>query len=85
VPIEEVNDAFGLNLLDPNYDTIAGYVLGRLGRIGMMGDVVEAISNKRRLRFQIKVMDGLRIARLKLEISTDAPPSVQDARERSQA
>ena len=85
VPIEEVNDAFGLNLLDPNYDTIAGYVLGRLGRIGMMGDVVEAISNKRRLRFQIEAMDSLRIASLKLEISTDAHPSVQDAWERSQA
>ena len=28
--IENVNDHFGLNLYDPNYDTIAGYVLGNL-------------------------------------------------------
>jgi CBS domain containing-hemolysin-like protein len=85
VPIEEVNDAFGLNLVDPNYDTIAGYVLGRLGRIGIIGDVVEAISNKRRLRFQVEAMDSLRIARLKLEISADAPPGIRNARDRSQS
>jgi len=29
--IEEVNEAFHLNLQDPNYDTIAGYVLGTYG------------------------------------------------------
>lgn len=78
VPIEEVNDAFGLNLVDPNYDTIAGYILGRLGRLGAVGDVVEAISNKRRLRFHIEALDGLRIARLRLEMPTDAQPSAQD-------
>jgi CBS domain containing-hemolysin-like protein len=78
VPIEEVNDTLGLNLTDPNYNTIAGYVLGRLGRIGAVGDVVQVGSKKRRLHFQVEKMDGLRIARLKLRISTDAPPGTQE-------
>jgi len=68
VLIEEVNDAFEISLQDPNYDTIAGYVLGRLGRIAAVGDVVEAIRDGKRLRFRVEAMDGLRIALLKLEI-----------------
>jgi CBS domain containing-hemolysin-like protein len=79
VPIEQVNDAFGLNLTDTNYDTIAGYVLGRLGHIGMVGDVIEAVSNKRWLRLHVETMDGLRIAGLRLEISTDGPLDGQDS------
>ncbi len=60
--IEEVNDKLGLNLEDPNYDTIAGYVLGRLGRIPKVNDVIEGNG----LRFQVKAMDGLRIATISL-------------------
>ncbi len=77
VPIEEVNAAFDLNLADPNYDTIAGYVLGRQGRIGAVGDTVEVIKRGRRLHFRIEAMDGLRIALLRLEIRPVAPPSVE--------
>jgi len=78
VMIEEVNEAFGLNLHDLNYDTIAGYVLGRLGRIGAVGDVVEAISGGRRLRFRVEAMDGLRIALLTLDIVKPTPPRVEE-------
>lgn len=68
VPIEEVNDFFDLHLVDPHYDTIAGYVMGRLGRIGKVGDEVEAIDGRRRLRLRVEGMDGLRIALLRFEI-----------------
>jgi CBS domain containing-hemolysin-like protein len=73
--IEEVNEAFDLSLSDPNYDTIAGYVLGRLGHVGKVGDVTEAINNGKRLRFRIEAMDGLRIALLRLELSVIPSPS----------
>jgi CBS domain containing-hemolysin-like protein len=73
VPIEEVNEAFDVNLDDPNYDTIAGYVLGRLKRIGTVGDEVEVSSGGQPLRFRVEAMDGLRIALLKLEIGKAAP------------
>lgn len=60
--IEEVNQRLNLNLQDPNYDTIAGYVLGKLGRIPRVGDSVEADG----VRLRVESMDGLRIARLSL-------------------
>ncbi|MBL7163058.1 MAG: HlyC/CorC family transporter [Anaerolineales bacterium] len=69
--IEEVNDALGINLDEPNYDTIAGFVLGRLGRIPEIGDAIEVEG----LRFQIKSMDGMRIEQLSLSpIDKKAPP-----------
>jgi CBS domain containing-hemolysin-like protein len=60
--IEEVNQVFQVNLYDPNYDTIAGYMLGKLGRIAQLGDVVEDADNRVRLR--VESMDRLRIARI---------------------
>jgi len=61
-PIEEINDAFDLDLHDPNYDTIAGFVLGKLGRMAQVGDEVEADG----VRLRVEALDGLRIARLSL-------------------
>lgn len=62
--IEDVNQHFGLNLFDPHYDTIAGYVLGKLGRIAQLGDVVEDLDQQIQLR--VDSMDRLRIARIHL-------------------
>jgi len=67
--IEEVNHHLNLNLQDPNYDTIAGYVLGKLGRIPRVGDMVEGEG----MRLKVENMDGLRIARL--SIRPTSPPS----------
>jgi magnesium and cobalt exporter, CNNM family len=60
--IEDVNDSFGLNLSDPDYETIAGYILGRMGRMAQLGDEVEAGN----VRLRVDAMDGLRIARVRL-------------------
>ncbi len=75
--IEDVNEELGLHLEDPHYDTVAGYVLGRLGRIPKTGDVVE-LGDGQRLR--VLAMDGLRIAKLRLERTqpgeaVSAPPT----------
>ena len=56
--IEEVNQQLGLNLQDPDYDTIAGYMLGALGRIPRTGDILE----KDGLHLSVEAMDGMRIA-----------------------
>jgi CBS domain containing-hemolysin-like protein len=58
--IETVNEQLGLSLKDEYYDTIAGYVLGRLGRMAKVGDVVDEDS----LRLKVEALDGLRIARV---------------------
>jgi CBS domain containing-hemolysin-like protein len=68
--IEAVNQQLTLNLMDPHYDTIAGYFLGKLGHIPKIGDVVESGG----VRLQVKSMDGLRIAQLSLVRLNEAPP-----------
>lgn len=60
--IEEVNEQLGLNLQDPNYDTIAGFMLGGLGRIPKAGDLIERDG----VRLRVEAMDGLRIASISL-------------------
>jgi putative hemolysin len=63
-PMEDINQAFGIHLADPNYDTIAGYVLGKLGQLPQAGDLVEDKENG--VRLQVMNMDHLRIAQLSL-------------------
>ncbi|MGD9091643.1 MAG: hemolysin family protein [Anaerolineales bacterium] len=75
VLIEEVNETLELELEDPNYDTIAGYILGRLGRIAKPGDVVEDDG----VRLKVVSLDGMRIARVSLknlDLSKDNPPNI---------
>ncbi len=58
----DVNVQFGLHIDEDLYDTIGGYVLGRLGRRPRLGDVVDA--NGRKIR--VEALDGLRVARVLL-------------------
>ena len=60
--IADVNNQLDINLNDPDYDTIAGYVLGRLGRMAVVNDAVESDG----VRLRVKEMDGLRIAKVAL-------------------
>jgi putative hemolysin len=69
--IEEVNDALGLELDDPHYDTIAGYVMGKLGRIPEIGDEIEIDD----IRLKVKSMDGMRVERLVLTRIGKQPPA----------
>lgn len=60
--IEDVNKSLDLDLNDPAYDTIAGYMLGKMGRIPKVNDSVEFD----KVLIQVEAMDGMRIDRLKL-------------------
>ena len=60
--IEDVNNYLDLELNDPAYDTIAGFALGKLGRIPKVNDCVEY----KNVRIQVEEMDDMRIDRLKL-------------------
>jgi CBS domain containing-hemolysin-like protein len=60
--IEEVNQHFGIQLGDPDYDTIAGYILGHLGRMAKVGDVIMVDGT----RLRVEAMDGHRIQRVSL-------------------
>jgi len=73
--IDEVNEELGLNLEEPNYDTIAGYVLGKLERIPHLGDVVE----ENGVRLRVDEMDGMRIAKLTLSRVEQKEPPADDS------
>jgi len=62
--IEDINNHFGLNLYDENYDTIAGYLLGKLNRIPKIGDSFE--DSDAGIRLKVEAMDRLRISKLSL-------------------
>jgi len=69
--IEDLNDQLDLHLEDPNNDTIAGYMLGKLGRIPHLNDSIDGNG----VRLQVETMDGLRISQLKLaRIDNPATP-----------
>ncbi len=70
--IGDVSEAFDLNLSDENYDSIGGFIMGRLGRIPRQGDEVELKTQG--IRFRVEEMDKLRVARLRL-YRTQAAPS----------
>jgi CBS domain containing-hemolysin-like protein len=68
--LEDVNEQLGLNLREPYYDTIAGYVMGKLGRMPHQNDVVEG----EKVRLKVVEMDGRRVSRVSLTIK-GAPPA----------
>jgi CBS domain containing-hemolysin-like protein len=72
--LTDFNDLFGVNLDDPNYETIAGYLMGKLDRIPKAGDEVEVPANdEEALRLRVDVMDGKRIAWIVMSrVTTDA-------------
>lgn len=60
--IEEVNDHLTLCLDDPKFDTIAGYLIGKLGRIPKLGDTYDDLEHG--ISLKVESMDRLRIDRV---------------------
>jgi len=63
--IEEVNQHFGLNLVNPHYDTLAGYLLEKLGHIPKEGESYADSENG--IRLTVAQMERLRIAVVRVE------------------
>ncbi len=63
VGIVEINEKLGLGLPEGDYQTVAGFLLDRLGSIPEEGQILEFEN----LRFTIKVMDGVRIEQVVVE------------------
>jgi len=57
VPLREASETLGFRLPEDDYDTVAGFVFGRLNRIPRLGDQVEVGSGM----FQVLRMSGRRI------------------------
>ena len=82
--IEEINEHFGLQLSDPNYDTIAGYVLGKLGRIPQVGDVVRVWSPQLGLLANRARNTNLAVCRSLLGTTSAAPRNPTETRDDDQ-
>ncbi|MEK7806430.1 MAG: hemolysin family protein, partial [Chloroflexota bacterium] len=62
VGILEINEELHLELPEGDYQTVAGFILDRLGRIPEPGDVVDY----RDIKLTVKAMDGVRIDKVEL-------------------
>ena len=70
MPLGEVNQRLGSTVLEGDYDTVGGYVFGRLGRVGELGDQVEVPGGVLR----VVAVEGRRIARVAFVASTEEDP-----------
>jgi CBS domain containing-hemolysin-like protein len=77
--IDDVNGALGMHFKDPHYDTIAGYFLGKFGRIPQVGDKIETDG----ICLQVEKMDAMRIETIKFErlkkLSINSAPDTEEA------
>ncbi|MGQ0794279.1 MAG: hemolysin family protein [Deltaproteobacteria bacterium] len=67
--IEEANSLFGLGIEESFYDTLGGYIFGRLQRTADVGDVI-GLPDGRTLR--VTELDDLRIARALLSAKAES-------------
>lgn len=58
----DVEEVFGVQLSDEDYDTLGGFVFGRLGRRAAVGDAVEVAG----YQFTVQELDGLRVSRVRV-------------------
>ncbi len=63
VPIAEINDELYLNLPEGQYNTVAGFILEKLGRVPDVGDWVKHEG----LTLTVQEMEGVRIAQVDVE------------------
>ena len=66
--IEDINERLNLHLVDTDYDTIAGFMLGRLGRMAEQGDTIVTDG----VQLRVEALDGWRIDRISITPSSAA-------------
>ncbi|MFC4782973.1 hemolysin family protein [Nocardioides sp. MAHUQ-72] len=62
ITIEEFAETTGLELQDGSYETVAGYLISRLGRIPRVGDSVDITG----ARLEVTQMAGMRVAEVRV-------------------
>ncbi len=67
INLDDFHEETGVELTDGPYETLAGYIVARLGRLPVVGDQVAFDG----LRLTVHAMDGRRIARVRL-VRTDS-------------
>jgi putative hemolysin len=67
--VADLNGQFGLHIDEETYNTVGGYVLGRLGRRARLGDTVDVEGR----RMRVDQLDGLRVAKVWLSKPASPP------------
>jgi CBS domain containing-hemolysin-like protein len=67
--VTDVNEQFGLHIDENTYNTLGGYVMGRLGRRVRVGDRIEV----ERRSMRVDALDGMRVARVFISREKGAP------------
>ena len=65
--IEDFHDEMGIELPDGPYETVAGFVVSRIGSLPVVGDSFDWAGN----RFEVVELDGRRIARIRITPQSD--------------
>jgi CBS domain containing-hemolysin-like protein len=73
--VTDVNAQFGLHISEGAYNTLGGYVLGRLGRRPRVGDRIEV----ERRWMRVDALDGLRVARVFISREKPRPADEQSS------
>jgi CBS domain containing-hemolysin-like protein len=79
--VTDVNAQFGLHVDEETYNTVGGFVLGRLGRDARGGDTISVEGRWMR----VTALDGLRVARVWLSRPAQKTPPVSEDTDRSTA
>jgi putative hemolysin len=70
--LDDFEDETSIELPDGPYETVAGFIVARLGRLPCTGDVVEHDGNK----LTVLELDGLRISRVRVTV---VPPADRES------
>lgn len=71
VGLTELRERLHIELTDEPYDTVGGMVFGRLGRVALVGDVIDAEG----YRFQVTAVDGRRVSQVRIQRAKAAKKS----------
>ncbi len=75
VLVADANERFGLHIDETTYNTVGGYVLGRLGRRPRVGDRIDLEGRT----IRVEALDGLRVARVLVSPPKKVPVEPRDA------
>ena len=74
VLVADLNERFDLDLPEEEYTTVAGYVMGTLGRIAEQGDTVDFTRGK----FRVASMSGRRVELVEMLLESTADRKAED-------
>ena len=73
--LDDFAEETGIELADGPYETVAGFVVARLGELPAIGSAVVESGH----RFEVSELDGRRIARIKVTAAPEAGAAALDA------